>query len=201
MFRVWTQTIAGCQSLRLPAATDDHRSGLGCLARPRRIAAAGDVPDRDHRPAGRSAGLAGSIPYRIGQYAEHGIAARTGFLELNDKETSRKRDDAERQVPLTFYHDPQSLSSLPEQLQADLGKITASETLAGLDEATQISFGLGGRLPAHLRESAARWTPKDDAERQARYEALRRDLTAGGMETAQQHIDDIVGDFAQFIAR
>lgn len=140
------------------------------------------------------------FPYRIGQYAEHGIAARTGFLELNDKETSRKRDDAERQVPLTFYHDPQSLSSLPEQLQADLGKITASETLAGLDEATQISFGLGGRLPAHLRESAARWTSKDDAERQARYEALRRDLTSGGMETAQQHIDDIVGDFAQFIA-
>ncbi len=42
--------------------------------------------------------------------------------------------------------------------------------------------------------------PRTDAERQERFAALRRDLTAAGMETAQQHIDDIVGDFAQFIA-
>ncbi len=83
---------------------------------------------------------------------------RTGFLEINVEETTRKRDDAERQVPLTFYHDPQSLSSLPEQLRADLGKITAAETLEALDESTQISFGIGGRLPAHLRESATSWT-------------------------------------------
>lgn len=140
------------------------------------------------------------FPYRIGQYAEHGIAARTGFLEPNDEETNRKRDDAERQVPLTFHHDPQSLSSLPEQLRADLGKITASETLEALDESTRVSFGLGGRLPPRLREAASAWTPKTEAEMQERFQLLRRDLTAAGMETAQQRIDDIVGDFAQFIA-
>jgi putative nucleotidyltransferase with HDIG domain len=140
------------------------------------------------------------FPYRIGQYAEHGIAARTGFLEPNEEETNRKRDDAERQVPLTFHHDPQSLSSLPEQLRADLGKITAAETLQALDESTRVSFGLGGRLPARVRDSVSRWSPKSEAEMQERFVSLRRDLTVAGMETAQQRIEDIVGDFAQFVA-
>lgn len=140
------------------------------------------------------------FPYRIGQYSEHGIAARSGFQEENVEETIRKKDDAERQVPLTFQHDPQPLASLPEQLRADLGKVTAAEKLENLDESTRIAFGIGGELPESLQEAASTWTLKTNSERKERFELLRNDLIAAGMETAQQRIDDIVGDFAQFIS-
>lgn len=140
------------------------------------------------------------FPYRIGQYAEHGIAARMDFKEINVEETNRQQVDAERSVPLTFFHDPEPLSSLSDQLRADLGKVTAAESLDSLDESTRISFGLGGKLPVKLRDTTTAWTAKSTEEIQERFQALRRDLTAAGMDTAQQHIDDIVGDFAQFIA-
>ena len=149
------------------------------------------------------------FPYRIGQYAEHGIAARTDFQELNVEETNRKRDDAERNVPLVFVHDPQPLSSLADQLRADLGKVAAAESLARLRESkdgleTLVAFGLtlpGDRkIPPVLREAASMYGLKSDAEIEARFQSLHDDLTATGMESAQQRIDDIGGDFAQFIA-
>ena len=52
------------------------------------------------------------FPYRIGQFSSHGIAARTKFDQFDVEETKRKRNDAERNVPLIFQHDPSSLSSL-----------------------------------------------------------------------------------------
>ena len=142
------------------------------------------------------------FPYRIGQYAEHGIAARTNFQELNVEETNRKREDAERKVPLVFTNDPQSLSSLPDQLRADLGKITAAESLDRLEEATRIAFGLTQTVDrkGSVRDAAASYGLKSVAEAEERFRTLRSELTAAGMESAQQRIDDIVGDFAQFIA-
>ena len=149
------------------------------------------------------------FPYRIGQYAEHGIAARTDFQELNVEETNRQRDDAERNVPLVFNHDPQPLASLADQLRADLGKIAAAESLDRLRESqdgleTLVAFGLtqpgDRRVAVPLREAAAGYGLKSDAEIQERFQSLHSDLTTAGMDTAKQRIDDIAGDFAQFIA-
>ena len=144
------------------------------------------------------------FPYRVGQYAEHGIAARTDFQELNVEESNRNRDEAERRVPLVFAHDPQPLSSLSDQLRADLGKLTAAETLDRLDESTRTALGLslpGTRKPTPaLREAALHYGLKTPAEIEQRFQTLRTELIAAGMESAQQRIDDIVGDFAQFIA-
>ena len=147
--------------------------------------------------------------YRVGQYSEHGIAARTDFQELNAEETNRKKDEAERNVPLIFLHDPQSLSSLPDQLRADLGKVAAAESVERLRESkdgleTLVAFGLtrpGERkVPSAQREANAIYGLKTDEEIQARFQALHNDLTTAGMESAQQRIDDIAGDFARFIA-
>ena len=145
------------------------------------------------------------FPYRIGQHAEQGIAARANFQELNVEETDRKRAEAERRVPLVFQHDPQPLSSLSDQLRADLGKLTAADSLERLDESTRTAFGLTplGKRKASpsLREAGlSSYGLQTQAEVEARFQSLRSELIAAGMGSAQHRIDDIVGDFAQFIA-
>ena len=143
------------------------------------------------------------FPYRIGQYAEHGIAARTNFQELDDEETKRQRAEAERNVPLVFTHDPQPLSSLSDQLRADLGKLTAADSLDRLDESTRTAFGLtlpGNRTGTPALRDALTYGLKTPEEVEERFQTLRTELMAAGMESAQHRIDDIVGDFAQFIA-
>ncbi len=145
------------------------------------------------------------FPYRIGQYTEHGIAARANFEELNVEETNRKRGEAERKVPLVFQHDAQPLHSLADQLRADLGKLTAADSLDRLDESTRSAFGLtpwGSRTASlTLREAGlSSYELQTPAEVEERFQTLRSELIAAGMESAQHRIDDIVGDFAQFIA-
>ncbi len=146
--------------------------------------------------------------YRLGQFAEHGIAARTNFKVPNVEETNRRRDDAERNVPLIFLHDPQSLNSLPDQLRADLGRIAAAESLDQLRESkdgleTLVAFGLAPsddrKLQAAIRDASIYGLKADELIRE-RYALLHNDLTTAGMESAQQRIDDIAGDFARFIA-
>lgn len=150
------------------------------------------------------------FPYRVGQYSVHGIAARTDFEEVNLEETSRKRDEAERNVPLVFTHDPQSLASLADQLRADLGKIAAVESLDTLRDSkdgleTAIAFGMiqedkDRRIAPSLREANSLYGGVVTAETQNRFQLLHNELTMAGMDTAQQRIDDIVGDFSRFIA-
>ncbi len=143
------------------------------------------------------------FPFRVGQFAEHGIAARTNFQELDNEETDRKRGEAERTVPLVFQHDPQPLSSLADQLRADLGKLTAADSLDRLDESTRIAFGLalwGDRNSSPALRDAQTYGLKTPEEMEERFQTLRTELIATGMDSAQARIDDIVGDFAQFIA-
>ena len=144
------------------------------------------------------------FPYRVGQSAEHGIAARTDFQELNVEETNRNRDEAERHVPLVFNHDPQPLSSLSDQLRADLGKLTAADSLERLEESTRTAFGLtpasSRKTTPLMREAALSYGLKSPGEIEERFQTLRTELMAAGMDSAQQRIDDIVGDFARFIA-
>ncbi len=144
------------------------------------------------------------FPYRIGQFSSHGIAARTKFDQFDEEETKRKRNDAERKVPLVFQHDPSSLSTLSQKLRADLGDISNAESLGQLQEDTRVAFGMalpGDRpLSESLRADVASYRPNTNAEMEERFQTLRSELTSAGMETAQQRIDDISDDFARFIS-
>ncbi|RLS58595.1 MAG: HDIG domain-containing protein [Planctomycetota bacterium] len=142
--------------------------------------------------------------YRIGHYSQNGISARTDFQELNSTETNRKREDAERRVPLVFKHDPQSLSQLPDRLRADLGKITQATSVDRVEESTQLAFGLlilsERKLTPSQREASAKYGVKTGAESQERFQAIRTELISAGMESSEQRIDDIVDDFSRFIS-
>lgn len=144
------------------------------------------------------------FPYRIGQYSAHGIAARTKFDEFDAEETKRRRNDAERTVPLVFQHDPSSLSSLSQKLRADLGDISNAESLDQLQEDTRVAFGISRpndrKLSASLKVDVAIYSRSTNAEIEERFQTLRNELRSSGMESAQLRIDDISDDFARFIA-
>ena len=56
------------------------------------------------------------FPYRIGDFADHGIVARVDFRRVDWFKTDRARSDAEAQTPHVFRNDPKSLDSVAGQV-------------------------------------------------------------------------------------
>lgn len=138
-----------------------------------------------------------SFPYRVGDYAPHGIAAKLDFERVDRVDTERARDAAAKRVPFIFINHDERLISLPQQLRAALGEIALSERLDELSERTRAAFGLTEPDDEDGRPRARPFsTPQPDD----RYRALKQAVSAGDMRTAETRIDDIVDDFSKFIS-
>jgi cyclic-di-AMP phosphodiesterase PgpH len=132
------------------------------------------------------------FPYRIGDFADHGIVARVDFRRIDWFATDRVRSAAEAATPHVFRNDPTPLDVLPAKLRASLREIAEAKTLGEVSGVTRIAFGLtqesqGG--PANPKGVA----PNDE------FAALRR--TIGDRPgLAGNRIDEIAGEFGNFIA-
>jgi putative nucleotidyltransferase with HDIG domain len=132
------------------------------------------------------------FPYRIGDFADHGIVARVDFRRVDWFKTDRARSDAEAQTPHVFRNDPKSLALLPAKLRANLREIAEAKTLSDVSATTRVAFGLtqdGRGGPANPKGAP----PNGD------FSTLRRIVTDKA-DTPGNRIDDIVNEFTNLIA-
>lgn len=136
------------------------------------------------------------FPYREGDYVPHGISAKIEFERVDEEETQRARERAQRAVPFIFRNEPDPLKLLPERLRASLGEIAQASRLADLREETKTEFGLAPAPPDELRGKRA-----DElfgtSDPQARFAALKDSIV--DMQMAQERIDAMVDAFSKFI--
>jgi putative nucleotidyltransferase with HDIG domain len=139
------------------------------------------------------------FPYRLGVYANHGIAAKTDFDRIDPDDTERARDRAEEAIPLIFRNHPEVLATLPEQFRAALGEIARADALDSLPMATRVEFGMAASPPADPRRTEARKLFGTEPP-ETRFAALREAVVGPDMNMAKDRIDDLVADFTRFIS-
>src|SRR5690606_27360636 len=113
--------------------------------------------------------------------------------------TERARDRAEERVAFIFRNNPAPLTTLPEELRAQLGDIAQADSLSKLSTETLEDFGLSTVPPKteKAREAAERFGPKSPEDR---FEKLRAAVVGPDMSMAQSRIDEMVDEFRQFIS-
>ena len=132
------------------------------------------------------------FPYRIGDFADHGIVARVDFRRIDWFKTDRARSDAEAQTPHVFRNDPKPLTLLPARFRANLREIANAKSLTDVSPTTRIAFGLtqdsrGGRANPNGLSAAEE------------FQILHRIVTDKA-EAADNRIDDLVKEFSSLIA-
>ncbi len=136
--------------------------------------------------------------FRLGDYVPHGLSAKIQFERIDREETSRARDRAQESVALIFRNNPTPLQSLPAELRAGLGDIAQADSISKLSPETIDDFGLHSTVPQaeKAREAAERYGAKSPEER---FEKLRAAVLGPDQSMAQERIDKMVEEFAQFI--
>lgn len=144
------------------------------------------------------------FPYRVGQRAAHGIAAKLDFERIDQQATEDRQRRAENDVPLVFSNQPERLDPLPQQLRAALGEVaqsTSLEELQKLSPDVAVAFGLMN--PPQTGNKPPPPSPAEvfaAADQAARYSKLKQHLGEAEMTTTQMLIEDIVDEFSKFIA-
>lgn len=123
--------------------------------------------------------------YRKSDFVSRGIESRIDFGRVDADETERRKRDAEDRVPLVFRNDPSAIIRLPELLKADLGEISASESIGDVSEATRRSFGFDESVPG------------DQAK--AVFELVRKAIEPAGPLSTETKIKDIVSELGKFL--
>lgn len=82
------------------------------------------------------------FPFRLDQEPVDGVVAKIQFRRVNQQRTTRDRERAAEEVPLSFVHDPKPLETLPAMLQADIQQFASAVELAAIPADLQRSFGL-----------------------------------------------------------
>jgi putative nucleotidyltransferase with HDIG domain len=131
------------------------------------------------------------FPYRIGDFADHGIVARVDFRRVDFFATDRARSNAEAATPHVFRNDPKPLTLLPPKLRANLREIAEAKTVNEVTPSTRAAFGLtqdsrGG--PANPQGLP----PNED------FAVLRRIVT-DRFDAPGGRIDEIVNEFTKLI--
>ncbi|HWL09188.1 MAG TPA: hypothetical protein VNQ76_12345, partial [Planctomicrobium sp.] len=136
--------------------------------------------------------------FRLGDYVPHGISSKIQFERVDREETARARDRAEEGVALIFRNNPTPLQSLPAELRAGLGDIAQADAINKLSSETIDDFGLHNIVPQteKAREAAERYGAKSPEDR---FQKLRAAIVGPDQSMAQERIDRMVEEFAQFI--
>ena len=138
------------------------------------------------------------FPYRIGQRAPHGIAAKLDFERIDEAATNQLRKAAEDRTPLVFINHPERLDALPPQLQASLGEIALSPSLAALQRLspdTAKAFGLVPVDPDDEPSPATVFAPRNIEERYANLKQILGDPEMTATETLIKNIADDLHTF------
>lgn len=139
------------------------------------------------------------FPYREGDYAEHGIAAKIEFERIDVEGTELARKRAEEAVAWIFRHDPDPLKLLQDEFRATLGEIVSVESVDQLTEDTRVELALlpeprASETSPELKDWYATGTPQE------RFRVLKNTIVGPDMMMVEQRIDAIVSEFAEFIA-
>ena len=128
------------------------------------------------------------FPFRVTDYSAHGVSSRVDFERLDDEETRDEQDRAAQRAPQLFRNDTAMLNELPARLRADLGRVTAAESLDDLSLETRQAFGLtGGQLAVPTPDTIGR------------FRALKQATEPKGQLASDDRIDGLVTDFSYFI--
>ncbi|QDT39507.1 HD family phosphohydrolase [Stratiformator vulcanicus] len=82
------------------------------------------------------------FPYRLGDYATHGLAAKVPFRREDEFNTERARSIRAEQVRPIFINFASRLDDLTDLLAKDLRRVLSTERLENLPEDTAAAFGL-----------------------------------------------------------
>jgi len=139
------------------------------------------------------------FPYRVGQVAPHGIAAKIDFDRVDVDATNALRREADAKAPLMFQHDPSALDALPQRLREALAEVAQSATIAELSPDVARAFGLvplTGTVEAAAPSSIVAYTTGDP---EGRFATLKETLGAPEMRSTQQHIDGLAAELGKFV--
>lgn len=139
------------------------------------------------------------FPYRAGEFAADGIAAKIDFERVDAKATADMMAKAEQEVPLIYTNHPERLNTLRDELEAALGVIAQAQTLDDVPDETAFDFGLRRRPApgnAPFVDETAPFATNDPADR---FNKLKQALGSTEMATAQLNIDTMAEEFDKFI--
>jgi putative nucleotidyltransferase with HDIG domain len=136
------------------------------------------------------AGWRSPFPHRLGDAAPNGILAQIDFDRVNLKKTDLARLERERRVPPVFRYSTEGadqLRNLPMDLRKHLFQVVTVSNFSELSAEVRAAFGWVS-ASGNLFEPA---TP----EFEAAWNQLRTAIPA---KSAEQKIDEIIGEFTQF---
>ena len=133
------------------------------------------------------------FPYRLGDDFPNGMLARIDFAPINQAKTEVARIERERRVPPVFRVVPEGterLRNLTNDLRRQLFELVEVNRFSDLSAETRSAFGWISSGVAPLDPL----TPKFEEE----WRTLR--AVIGPVETAERKIDELTGEFSQFLA-
>ena len=128
------------------------------------------------------------FPFRVSDYSAHGVTSRLSFDRLDEEETRREQERAAVRAPQVFRNDTATLGELPARLRADLGRITAAESLDDLAPQTAAAFGLTGAGSERVSPDSIQ-----------RFRDLKAATEPRGQLASDDRIDGLVDDLDKFI--
>lgn len=139
------------------------------------------------------AGWRSPFPHRLGDLAPNGIQARIDFDRVNLRKTDVAQLERENRVPPVYEYlteGAEHLRNLPFDLRNQLFEISTVNKITELSADTRAAFGWSGRSGAAFEAPSA--------EAETEWRQIRDAI--GPSTTAEQKIDEIVGEFTQFTA-
>jgi len=131
------------------------------------------------------------FPYRLGDKIPDGMLARLDFNRVNERKTDLARLEVEDQIPLIYSHSPIELWDLQYRLRQDLFEIAAVNSPGQLAVETRVAFGFSRQMVDEQASLEAQQALPD-------WKLLNE--VVGPSQSAEQRIDEIVGEFNQFAA-
>lgn len=128
------------------------------------------------------------FPYHLRQFIADGIVARIDFQRVNQGKTELALLERERLVPKVFRNNVEPLRELEYRLRSDLFDVAGVHTVAELSSDVRSAFGFAD-------EAAGKALPEPQLRD---WQNLR--MAIGPRDMAERAIDEIVGEFSQFIA-
>jgi len=133
------------------------------------------------------------FPYRLGDDFPNGMVAQIDFSRVNQAKTDVARLERESREPRVFRENPEGserLRSLPTDLRRHLFETVDVSRFNELSAEARVAFGWVVPGPSAIDPLTSKFEEE--------WRSLRDAI--GPSETAERKIDDLVGEFSQFIA-
>ena len=133
------------------------------------------------------------FPHRLGDDVPNGMLARIDFTRINQDKTELARIERENRVPPVFQTVPEGaerLQSLSADLRRHLFEVIDVNRFSELAAETRAAFGWIAPGPSAFDPLTSKFEDE--------WKTLRTSI--GPVDSAERSIDELVGEFSQFIA-